>query len=208
MTIRAVLLASMICRCSRPTAAKDVSANGTPRDQRVGFFGGYHAHTFKNPGLQLGAEGYLATTRNFEALAAGSFQLYREAGVENGYSLHARIGQRLTGRFGLSFETQVGVGVQLTDYLVTAFVYPDNELVVENDHALRTAFTPHVMIGMGVDLRRTLRWPVRFYARPGISWLYPDLNLAFQTNAVVEVGLVFIRKPLTDHPHHADHLVV
>lgn len=153
------------------------------------FFGGYTSHEFANPGVHLGAEYALATTRHFQTIATASFQAYHQADIETGYALHARWGHRYTAGFGLTFDSYLGLGTQYTRYETTTFDFQDGVGRAREASTVCLGISPHILFGPGYDFRPLLRLPVQFYAHPGVMVLYPDLNEAFQVSVFAELGL-------------------
>jgi hypothetical protein len=153
------------------------------------FFGGFTSHELSNPGLHLGVEHPLASTTHFQSLVAASFHAHHEPDTETGYALHTRWGQRYTASFGLTFDSYLGIGAQYTQYDTTVFEFRDSVATAREQSDGRVAFSPHLVFGPGFDLARVSNIPVHVYARPGVTLLYPDLNLAFQASVIVELGL-------------------
>lgn len=168
-----------------PQSAKLGSVRRTP----LGLFLGYTAHEMSSPGLHLGAEFPLAETAHFSSLALAAFQAYAQPNTEAGYALHLRWGQRFTASFGLTIESHIGIGVQLTRYDTTTFEFAGSIATPRERTTSRLAFSPQILLGPGFDFERVTRIPVHVYARPGIMLIYPDLNLAFQASFIAELGL-------------------
>jgi hypothetical protein len=146
-------------------------------------------HELSNPGLHLGAEYVLAATSHFQSLAASSFQAYNQQGVETGYALHVRWGQRYTFGFGLTCESLLGIGAAYTRYSTTIFNFQDSIAVATAHSAARVALSPHMVFGPGYDFERVLGVPLQLYARLGVALVFPDLNATFQASAIAELGL-------------------
>ncbi|HKY34937.1 MAG TPA: hypothetical protein VJN18_03255 [Polyangiaceae bacterium] len=153
------------------------------------FFGGYTSHEFANPGVHLGAEYALATTRHFQTVTTVSFQAYSQPDIESGYAIHTRWGHRYRASFGLTFDSYLGIGAQYTRYETTFFVFRDGVATAKEDSTICLAVSPHILFGPGYDFQLLLRIPLQFYAHPGVMVLYPDLNQAFQVSVFAELGL-------------------
>jgi hypothetical protein len=153
------------------------------------FFGGFTWHGLSDPGLHLGAEYALASTPRFRSFASVSFQAYREAGVETGYAIRASWGQRFTSSFGLTFEDELGAGVQVTRYDTPVFDFQGSVAVASHDTVSRIGFSPDLVLGPGYDFQRLFGVPFQVYARSGFMLIYPDLNFAFQAALIAEFGV-------------------
>ena len=170
----------------RPQPAGSSAAKPGPR---LAFFGGDSAHNFSNPGGHLGLEYPLWTSPRFQSIAASSFHVYHQTDTQTGYALQARWGQRYTASFGLSVESFLGVGVQVTHYDTTSFEFSEGVAIEKEGGKTRVALAPHVVFGPGYDFEPLLGVPIHTYVRPGVQLVYPDLNLAFQVAGTLELGV-------------------
>ncbi|MEM6698354.1 MAG: hypothetical protein AAF599_08160 [Bacteroidota bacterium] len=171
------------------TTAQELGINGTPVNSRWGFSVGYYGYQFNNFGLQLGAENYLAATKNFQVLSISSIQFYTSKETQNGIELNLRFGQRYTTDFGLLLENYIGIG---TAY--TTFFSPTIDFTTGQSFTTKTnnwGIKPNLTLGMGYDFKRKSEIAITTYLRTNISWLYPDRNLVFQNSMFLEAGIVF-----------------
>ena len=108
-----VAAALAVLTCHAPARAQPPNeANRGGREESWSFFGGYTAYDLAAPGLHLGAEYPMGITPRFRSLASFAFQGHA-ADTQSGYALVARWGHRYTACFGLTFESYLGVGLQL-----------------------------------------------------------------------------------------------
>lgn len=152
------------------------------------IFGGYTSHELANVGVHAGVDYALIDTRHVQSLLTGSLQIYHQDGVETGYALHVRWGQRYTSSFGLAFESYLGVGAQYTQYETPVFEFDAGAAHTSHRRESLLGFSPHVVFGPSYDFSKLLCVPAVIYARPGVMLLYPDLNLAFQASVIGELG--------------------
>jgi len=173
-----------------PKALEPAEPSAAPQHPKLwGFFGGFTLHDLAHRGLHLGAEYMLATTTHFQSFAAAAFQAYSQPDTESGYALHARWGHRYTASFGFTFDHYIGLGVQYTRYDTTVFEFRNAVARAVERTESRIAFAPQFVFGPGYDFERLLRVPLHVYARPGVVFIYPDLNDAFQASVIAELGL-------------------
>lgn len=169
------------------------SASGQPDSPPApapwAFFGGFTSHALASPGVHLGAEYSLARAGGFESLAVAAVQVHDQPNTETGVALHARWGHRYTAGFGLTFDSQLGLGAQYTRYDTTVFEFQDSRATAVESTDARVSFSPQVVFGPGYDFEPALGLPISLYARPGVVLLYPDLNQAFQAFVIAELGL-------------------
>ena len=153
------------------------------------FFGGFTSVGLWHPGLHIGADYALSTTTHFQSLVSASFQAYSQPDVESGYAIHLRWGHRYTASFGFTFDQYLGFGIQHTRYDATVFEFQNSIASARERTESRIAFSPHVVFGPGYDFGRLFNVALHFYARPGLTLIYPDMNDAFQASVTAEVGL-------------------
>jgi hypothetical protein len=184
-----VAAALAVLTCHAPARAQPPNeANRGGREESWSFFGGYTAYDLAAPGLHLGAEYPMGITPRFRSLASFAFQGHA-ADTQSGYALVARWGHRYTAGFGLTFESYLGVGLQLTRYDTTTFEFHDSVGVEKDGSKVRLGFMPQVVFGPGYDFAPLLKVPLHAYVRPGVQLIYPDLNLAFQVAVLAELGV-------------------
>lgn len=171
---------------------QEVSLNGTPKKSRMGFYGGYFGYKILYPGLQLGWENYLATTKNFQVVSDVNIFYYYQRDSQSALALNTRIGQRFTMGFGLFLETMVGVGVQQTFYVKKEYNYDGYVSSITKVKSTKTGFLPGVTLGVGYDFSKKTKLPIKCYFRTSRFWLYPGKNLTFQTSYTLESGIIYV----------------
>jgi len=152
-------------------------------------FAGFSSHAFSEAGFHLGGEYVLARSQRFESLLQLSMHGYGFGASESGYALQLRWGQRYTSLFGLTLESQLGIGAQYTLWETTVFTFEDSRGTPETRTRTGVSVIPHVMFGPGYDFSRLCAVPLHVYARLGLLVLYPDMNEVFHLSAVAELGL-------------------
>lgn len=81
---------------------------------------------FSEAGFHLGGEYVLARSQRLESLLQLGVQGYGFGARETGYSLQLRWGQRYTSSFGLTLESQLGIGAQYSLWETTVFTFEDS----------------------------------------------------------------------------------
>jgi hypothetical protein len=152
-------------------------------------FGGFSSHAFSEAGFHLGGEYALARSQRFDSHLQLGLQAYGFGATETGYALQLRWGQRYVAPFGLTLETQLGIGVQYSRWETTVFTFEDARGKPETRTRSGGSLIPHVMVGPGYDFSALLDVPLQLYARAGLLLLYPDMNEVFHLSAVAELGL-------------------
>lgn len=191
LTLSAATTAQRVALAESPKLAAESgieSPGASARRPPIGIFGGYSAYKLSNPGLHLGVEHSLLGTARFQSLATASFHLNHQADAHTAYALQLRWGQRYTAPFGLSLESYLGLGLQITHYETTSFEFIDGVAVEREGGETRFGIAPHVVFGPGYDFAPLLDLPILLYVRPGVQLLYPDLNLALQVAGTIEAG--------------------
>ncbi|MEM9833857.1 MAG: hypothetical protein AAF944_24720 [Bacteroidota bacterium] len=168
--------------------------NETLTNRKWGFFAGYNGFRFGNFGLQIGAENYLATARNFQIIGISSLQFYTQKEVQSGIDLNFRFGQRFTANYGVLLESYIGLGVAHTTYSSPTIDFTTTTGDSSVTKSSKWGVKPNITLGIGYDFNRKLDLSLITYARTNISWLYPDRNLVFQTIPFLEVGIVIMPK--------------
>lgn len=97
------------------------------------LWGGFLSHELSNPGVHVGVEYALETTRHFQTLAAASLQMYSQPDTETAWFLQARWGHRYTSGFGVTFDQFLGVGAQYTRYDVRVFEFDGQRGVARSE---------------------------------------------------------------------------
>lgn len=172
-------------------AQQEVTKNGTPENQKFGFYAGYYGYKYTNPGMQVGFENYIATTKNFQIIGSLTLQFHHKNKSQTAFALNARIGQRYTTNFGLCLETFLGIGVQNTFYVSTIYDMTTNPVKEETKIVNKTGAIPNIALGIGYDFSRKTNVPLTFYLRQNITWLLPDINLVFATSPSFEAGFIY-----------------
>lgn len=169
-------------------------ANAASEEVSSGTFSvnaGFTSHLLQDPGAHLGGEYRLARFAQFESFAAAVLQFHHRQAAETAYGLHARWGQRYTSSFGLSFESQLGLGLQYTRYQTPVFEFEDAIASTVEHESARFGFVPQLSFGPGYDFACLTQVPIRIYARPAVMLVYPDQNDAFQAALNLELGLTW-----------------
>jgi hypothetical protein len=171
--------------------AQELRPNGTPSKERFGFGISYYGYKFKYPGLQLSAENYLATTKNFQVIAAALLQTYWQKEKQSAVAFALRFGQRYTTSWGLMLESYLGIGMQETYYKLKSedlTTSPPSESI---DKVHKFGAIGLISIGLGYDFSKKTKLPFIIYGMPTMRWLYPDQNLIFVTNSFLEIGVIY-----------------
>jgi hypothetical protein len=151
--------------------------------------GGFTASSVSRVGAHAGLEHRLVEAGAFRSVAGALLYVLHRGDTQDAFGLAVRWGQRYAARFGLSFESHVGLGLQATRYDTTSFDFTTPVAVERRSQSTRLGVAPHVLLGVGFDLEPLLHLPLQVYVRPGVTVLLPDLNLAFQTATFAELGV-------------------
>ena len=189
-----VLIGILIFTTHLGFAQTESIGNGTSQNQKIGFSIGYYGYKINNVGLQLGIEKYLATTNNFQIIWSSYFQFYTQKEKQTAIALNTRIGQRYNTNFGLILETHLGLGIQETFYKIKGYDLTSNPIREISSKINKTSAMPNISLGIGYDFSKKTKLPLVYYLRTNISWLYPDINLVFNTTANLEMGVIY--KPI------------
>ena len=181
----------LFCTCQFTFAQVETNANGTPKNEKLGFFLGYYGYQFGNLGLQLGIENYLATTRNFKIIWSSYLQFHHRDERQTAVALITRIGQRYTMNFGLTLETHLGIGFQYTNYIQPVYHLGTATPNRTTTNTGKVAAAPNLALGIGYDFSKTTKLPITYYLRAGLAWTFPDLNLVFNTAGFFETGIIY-----------------
>ncbi len=172
--------------------AQELTKNLTPKNQRFGFMIGYYGDKFSNAGIQIGAETYLATTRNYHIIVSLQYNLYGQKETYIAHYINPRIGFRYTANFGLIAESYFGIGYIFRKYKYDQFWLNSNGNIVNRGRAGISSAVPNVALGLGYDFMRKAKLPVTLYIRPSINFFYPNGYVVFEATYAIEAGLIYV----------------
>ncbi|MDP2335608.1 MAG: hypothetical protein Q8N05_03980 [Bacteroidota bacterium] len=172
--------------------AQELTRNLTPKNQRFGCMIGYYGDKFSNSGVQLGAETYLATTQNYQVIASLNYNLFGQKDTYIAHNIIPRIGVRYTANFGLIAESYFGFGYIFRKFQYDQYWLNNNGNIVNRGKAGVSSAVPNIALGLGYDFMRKLKMPVRLYARPSISFFYPNGYVVFEATYAIETGIIYV----------------
>jgi hypothetical protein len=172
-------------------AQSETTQNGTPCQQKRAISLAYYGYQITNPGVLLGMENYLATTKNFQIVAGLDLKFQQKQEQFGAIGINARIGQRYTANFGLMLETHLGFGIQQTFYNSKVYDLTTKPITESSVKSSQLGFNPNINFGIGYDFSKKTNLPIVYYIRPSINWLLPDKNLVFQINPSLETGIIY-----------------
>ena len=190
--INIIFISIILITIVSSSTAQDLTKNGTPKNTKFGFSAGYFGYKFSNPGFQLGIENYIATTKNYNVIGGINIYYYNQKDIQSAMTISARIGQRYTANFGLFLETNIGIGIQQTFYVIKTLEHNSGQSTFTESKMSKNGISPSISLGLGYDFSKKTKYPIKFHMRPSFYWLYPDRNLVFQSSYAIETGLIYV----------------
>lgn len=172
--------------------AQELTRNLTPKNQRFGFLIGYYGDKISNSGIQFGAETYLATTQNYQVVVSLNYNLFGQKDTYVAHNIIPRAGFRYTANFGLIAESYLGFGYIFRKYQYDQYWLNNDGNIVNHGKAGVSSVAPNVAFGFGYDFMRKLKMPFSLYARPSVSFFYPNGYVVFEATYAIETGIIYV----------------
>jgi hypothetical protein len=161
---------------------------------KYGLSIGYFGDRLSNAGYQLGIERYMASTRNFQVIGSVYFNQYFVPNQLTALALNARIGQRYTTNWGLSFETHLGIGAARRSFQYEAYSVNAQGDIVAQEKAAQLSVMPNLALGLGYDFSRKTKLPLLLFGRTSVNYLFPNKHFLFDASYALEAGVVYFLK--------------
>lgn len=172
--------------------AQEFTKNLTPKNQRFGLLIGYYGNKLTNPGVQIGAEDYLATTLNYQVVGSFILNVFGKNKQYFSFALTPRIGLRYTSNYGLFLESNVGIGYHYQHFAYDQYELDANGNIVNKGKAGISSMMPNFALAIGYDFSRKANLPIKIYIRPSCNLTYPDGHILFQASYALEAGVIFV----------------
>lgn len=166
--------------------------NGTPKNYRFGYSLGYYGDQISNVGAQIGLERYLSTTKNYQVIGTVLLNGFAVKDAYTAVAITPRVGMRATANFGLTAEMHLGLGYRHTFFQYDDYAINESGQLVSRGKAAQASVMPNLAIGVGYDFRRTTNWPIQYFARMSVNYVYPNRHFLFEARYALETGIIWV----------------